>query len=144
MAKGGVRLHHPTLFDCMYVIELGTPFANGLPKMCPTCLKAHAKKSLHLKLDVDGNCFVTPGVWETIRREAFGAGLEPLNHVEKPPPLSIGAVAQDKIYVIDQPINRSLTAAPMYVPEKTKYESSDTVLNGFKRLFKHVIPPKEN
>lgn len=136
MAKGGVRLHHPTLFDCMYVVELGQPFANGLPKMCPTCLKSHAGKSIHLKLDASGDCFVTPGVWETIRTKAFGAGLEPTNHVLKPPPLSIGAVDQNKIYVIESPLNKSLTAAPMYVPGRTKYENRDNMLKSLAKMFK--------
>jgi len=133
----GVRLHHPTLFDCMYVVELGTPFANGADKFCPTCLKAHARKSLHLKLDSNGDVFVTPGVLETLRT-VFLAGLEVVNEVEKPPPLSIGAVDQDKIYVLDHPLNKSLTAAPSYKPGRTKYESQARMRKTLERLLRRT------
>lgn len=131
----GVRLHHPSLFDCMYVVELGTPFANEQPKFCPTCLKSHARKSLHLKLDSNGDVFVTPGVLETLRT-VFLAGLEVVNEVEKPPPLSIGAVDQDKIYVLDHPLNKSLTAAPSYRKARTKYESEARMRKTLERLLR--------
>jgi hypothetical protein len=121
----------------MYVVELGTPFANGQPKLCPTCLKAHARKSLHLKLDANGDVFVTPGVLETLRT-VFMAGLEITNEVEKPPPLSIGAVAQDKIYVLDHPLNKSLTAAPSYKPGRTKYESQARMRKTLERLLRRT------
>ena len=131
----GVRLHHPSLFDCLYVVELTTPFANGLPKDCPQCLRSHANKSIHLRLDANGDCFVTPGVWETIRREAFGAGLEPQNTVDNPPEQKVGAVDLDKLYVLDHPLNKSLTAAPSYKPGRTKYESQARMTKILKQLF---------
>jgi len=133
----GVRLHHPTLFDCMYVVELGTPFANGAAKDCPTCLKTHARKSLHLRLDANGDVFVTPGVLETLKG-VFMAGLEIGNEVASPPPMSIGAVAQDKLYVLDHPLNKSLTAAPSYKPGRTKYESQARMKKTLERLLRRT------
>jgi len=119
----------------MYVVELSTPFANGLPKDCPTCLKAHDRKSLHLKLDANGDVFVAPGVLNTLKT-VFMAGLEVVNEVENPPAMNIGAVDQDKIYVLDHPLNKSLTAAPSYKPGRTKYESQARMFKTLERLFK--------
>lgn len=130
----GVKLHHPTLFSCMYVVELPQPFANGQPKACPTCSKPHAAKSLHLRLDSNGDVFVTPGVLETLRG-VFLAGLEIANEVEKPPPFSLGAVDAPKLYIVEQRLNTSLTAAPKYKPGATKYENAERMRKTFQRLF---------
>lgn len=135
----GVRLHHPTLASCAYVVELPQPFHSGLPKMCPTCLKAHASKSLHLRLDANGDVFVTPGVLKELRK-VFMAGLEVANEVPKPPPMMLGAVDQPKLYVVEQRLNMSLTAAPSYKPGRTKWENSNRIA----KVFEKMLLPKEN
>ena len=119
----------------MYVVELPTPFASGRSKDCPTCLKTHAAKSLHLRLDSNGDVFVTPGVLETLKT-VFLAGLEIMNEVEKPPPLVLGAVDQPTLYLVENRINKSLTAMPWYIPGRNKYENAERMSKSLARLFK--------
>lgn len=123
----GIRLHHPTLragegTTLTYVVEL--PQAYGQPYNCPACGKLHARKALHLRLDGNGDVIVSREIYLSLQ-QVYLAGLELVNEVPNPPPVSIGAVAKDKERIVESPLNRDNTAAEIITPARTKYEGRD-------------------
>ena len=84
----GVRVHHPTLRSGRYTVE--TPRQQyGVPYACPICKRLHYYKAHHIELDDNGNGIVSEGVLEELRYAGM-AGLEIVNEVPKPPPVTIG------------------------------------------------------
>jgi hypothetical protein len=120
-----VRLHHPTFTNCNYVIELQKPYE--VPHDCPTCKVQHFNKSIHLRLDSEGDVIVTEGVYEMLLREVGLAGMTAENRVDKPPPMRIGAVE-----VPTQEIR--LSDRRFYVPGRNKYESGNLMEKSFRKL----------
>jgi hypothetical protein len=147
----GVRLHHPTLragegTTLTYVVELPQPYSTT-PKpgarlrgeiLCPTCGKTHANKAVHLRLDAHGDVIVSPAVFLALQ-SAFLGGLEVANKVEDPPPLFIGAVAKDKERIVEMPLNRDETGAPIITPSRTKYQSRDLMEAPFEPIKEKVL-----
>jgi hypothetical protein len=121
----GIRLHHPVLTSCTYVVQLEQPFHNGLPRACPRCAgKVHQSKSVHLTLDDTGHVIVSPEVFATLLTVHL-AGMEVTNEVDRPPPQEIGAVALDTARIVDARLNSDHNADAFYTPPRTKYQSRD-------------------
>jgi len=118
----GIRLHHPFLTSCVYVVELPTPYPQ--PRKCPTCAKVHENKSIHLRLDSTGHVIVSREIHEKLRKVFLG-GLEVANTVERPPPQVVGAVELPTQRIVDVRLNGHKDATPFYVPGRTKYEARD-------------------
>lgn len=136
----GVRLHHPWLSACTLVVELEVAYANGQAKVCPLCGKEHLRKSLHLSLDAGGNVIVSKQVFAQLQK-VFLAGMEVMNEVAAPPPLSIGAVEQPKVEVSETNLNGN--GHRFYVPPKTKYESRDKMLAPFMPLINRILERRD-
>lgn len=130
-----VRLRHPTLRNCNYVVELATPMHNPAGKFCPKCNRGrdprdpiiHKNKSIHLDLDSEGYCFVTPEILALLRGVPTTAGLEVVNETFNAPAQMVGAVAapQQETVIGDRPA--------FYIPEKTKWEADRLVTSFWAR-----------
>lgn len=100
----GIRVHHKTFHGGTFVIEAGKEYAQ--PWACPRCnpimngeivprldgsIRIHYHKAHHIDLDGEGNGIISEGVLNAIREvDPHGlAGLEIVNEVKAPPPLSI-------------------------------------------------------
>lgn len=133
-----LRLHHPLYSNAVLVIELETPFQGGRPRPCPDCSTpehpiAHARKSHHLRLDPNGDVMVHPDTYMRDKLRFQAAGLELANEVENAPSQQIGAVELPQRQIVDVPLNLDQTAATIYRPGRTKYESRDGMLAGLRR-----------
>lgn len=125
----GIRLHHP-LYRAevgkvlTYVVELPAPYLRSGGYNCPDCGKQHANKAIHLRLDANGDVTVSKQIYESLQTIPTMAGLEFQNEVAKPPPLAVGAVAQEKRLIVEAPLNKD-HATEHYAPGRTQYESRD-------------------
>jgi hypothetical protein len=136
----GIRLHHPTLFACTFVVELETDFASRRPRACPSCSqpnapKFHDRKSVHLRLDANGDVIVSADVYLSLV-PVFLAGMEVVNEIEKPPTQMMGAVALPTQKIVEQKLNADTNAPDFYVPGKTKYESRDRLWAAIRRALR--------
>lgn len=90
----GIRVKHATLTNCLVLVPvLKKPYTTG-PIDCPMCLTFHPVKTVHLWLEPDGTCIVSPGVLAELRM----AGMPQLaveNEVAAPPPLRLGKQLSD-------------------------------------------------
>lgn len=127
----GIRLRHPTLRSCVYVVELDKNLLRepGRVYHCPTCQREHTRKALHLRLDNGGTTMVS----QTTAPETLSvlrlAGLEPENTVDTPPATHIGAVAQPRLEIVTLSLGQA--SREHYVPERTQYESRDNIIRPF-------------
>lgn len=134
----GIRLHHPTLragegTTLTYVVELPQPMLTQ--RTCQACLKVHANKAIHLRLDAEGDVIVSPEVYVALQ-SAFLGGMEVVNEVPNPPPMFLGAVEKDKERIVEMPLNRDTASAPLITPSRSKYENRDRLLKGLAALLK--------
>ena len=113
----GIRLHHPTLRSCVYVVEdYLTPYT--VPYLCGTCKETHQNKALHISLDPEGYTILAEPVYERLRRCGM-AGMVVDNEVANPPPTTLGAEAavlseEQAASIAIQ--HRTMRAEPVYVP----------------------------
>lgn len=82
----GIRLHHPTLRGGVYIVKHLRRYP--VPLICPTCKETHFQKTYHLNLDAEGFCIVSPVVLERLKEVGL-AGLEVMNEVKRPPPITL-------------------------------------------------------
>lgn len=122
-----IRLHHPTLASCNYVVEM--PQRYPTPYECPSCRLTHIHKAIHLRLDEHGDVFVAEGIYELLQTVGL-AGMEFANVVHDAPPQVIGAVELPKTETITSNGHKRF-----WVPGRTKYESRDLMLKPFQPLF---------
>jgi hypothetical protein len=90
-----------------FVVEAGPEYAT--PIVCPRCnptkdgsIRIHYYKAHHITLDENGNGIISEGVYNAIlEADPHGlAGLEVVNEVKDPPPLTIGMGALGQPEVI--------------------------------------------
>jgi hypothetical protein len=93
--------------------------------MCPLCNRAEVKKSVHLRLDSEGDVIVAPPVYSALLAVPGTGGLEVVNTVSNPPELYVGAVAMPKQHIVQSKLNPQQNTEPFYVPGRTQYESRD-------------------
>ena len=129
----GVRLHHPHFASCTFVVEL--PKLYPEPYDCPSCKMTHLYKSIHLRLDANGDVLVNKGVYQTLLQVNL-AGMQMMNEVREPPPLYVGAVEQPKYETQTAPLNGQNQR--FYLPGSTKYESQDRMQKPFKPLLEKI------
>jgi hypothetical protein len=115
-----IRLHHPHFASCNYVVELQQPLLAG-PKLCPTCSSkekpvTHATKTLHLRLDANGDGFLHPDLLPALRTVPTMAGLEVVGDVDNAPGQLVGAVTGPREEVIT-------ATSREWVPGRTQQES---------------------
>lgn len=133
-----VKVHHPFLKSCTYVVELDDVMA--APRPCPSCSRPgepylHQKKSIHLRLDSNGDVLITPEVWQTLAKRQ-GAGLELDNPVgTKPPPTQIGFVDRPTAEIIKLGLGDKDPYPLFYVPGKSKWDTNYQV---FQRLIQEA------
>jgi hypothetical protein len=86
----GIQLLHPTLRNELYVVENpGRPFGDG-GYDCNLCVGVHHYgKTTHLWLGPGGDCLVSEGVLEELRRAGM-PNLQVIGSTATPPPLTIG------------------------------------------------------
>lgn len=53
--------------------------------VCPVCKVQHFYKTYHLRLDSNGTCMISKGIWEQILKMPDHGGLEKVNVVNDPP-----------------------------------------------------------
>lgn len=81
----GIRLHHPTLRNATLAIEVARGYFT--PFDCPTCKRTHLFKTVHLRLDGNGDVIVSHVAWERDLRDTPNMPLEYVNTVGQPPGL---------------------------------------------------------
>jgi hypothetical protein len=118
-----VRLHHPTLRSCNYVVELPQDMPETHARECFSCKVVHARKSIHLRLDAHGDVFVADGILALLRTVPTMAGLEVVPGRNAPGQV-IGAVAQDTTEVV-------LAGQRFYVPGFNKYKAGERMQRPF-------------
>jgi hypothetical protein len=82
-------------------------------------------KSIHFRLDGQGDVVVAAPVYEALLKVPGMGGLTADNPVENPPDIYVGAVAMPTQNIVNKPLNRDQTPDPFYVPGRTQYESRD-------------------
>jgi hypothetical protein len=95
----GVRLHHPSLRNCVYTI---TNYAVPLvaPMFCWQCSGGpegasprtviHEYKTLHLNIDAVGDVVVAEGIYDLMERNGLLEDLKATKGIGKPDPMRIG------------------------------------------------------
>lgn len=133
-----VRLHHPTLRNANYVVELEQKYEDPAGYDCPKCNRGrlsfgpedrliHYNKAIHLDLDENGDCFVHPDILLLLRKVPTMAGLEVVNETENAPPVFIGAVAAPPQETV------LLSGQQFYIPGRTKWEADRITTDFWKR-----------
>lgn len=132
MAAKGIRMYHKTLRSCVYVVELDQNLLReaGRVYLCPTCLREHTRKALHLHLDAQGTTMVSATTPRKTMAILNLAGLDIENPVATPPVTHVGAVAQPKLEIVTLPLG-NLHHHDHYVPERNQYESRDRIIRPF-------------
>jgi hypothetical protein len=74
-----VRIHHPTLRNCIFTLQRGKPYQK--PWFCPMCNQNHVYKTYHLNLDQHGNVHVATETYETWKREGIVGELKAVKEV---------------------------------------------------------------
>ena len=83
----GVRLHHPTLSGCLFIVPVAhRPYK--VPYTCPTCRTIHQVKTYHLNLDAQGDTIVSVEIYDRLK-EVDLAGMTFENEVANPPPITL-------------------------------------------------------
>ena len=138
MPKGyrTVRMYHPVLRSCMYVVEMGTPYASGKPRHCNTCKKEHMEKSLHLRIDSSGHTMVSASTPPSTFAKLELAGLEYANPLDNAPTQKIGAVEQPSLEVVER--HASGREERFNLPAVGKYESEAATLRALDPLIQQM------
>jgi hypothetical protein len=76
----GVRLHHPSLKNCVLTVAEGRKYPGGGFK-CPLCGLTHIWKTHHLVLDQHGNVVVHEGIYDLLKREGIIHDLKAMREV---------------------------------------------------------------
>jgi hypothetical protein len=123
-----VKLHHPRFANVNYVVELRQPMPKEHNAPCFACSRKgapliHANKSIHLRLDANGDVFVAPGILKLLRKVPTMAGLEVVPGRNAPPQL-VGAVAQPTQDIV-------LAGQRFYVPGFNKYKAGERMQEPF-------------
>lgn len=102
----GIRLRHPTLRGGLYLVKHYRRYP--VPMVCPTCNEIHYHKTYHLNLDGEGCVTVSSTVLERLKEIGL-AGLEVLNEVKRPPPitLNIPGSIENRFRVFEMGTNES-------------------------------------
>ena len=127
--SNSVRLHHPQFANVNYVVELPSKEMPADARACNACSRpddpvVHRFKSIHLRLDGEGNVFVARGIYELLLREAGLAGMQVVEGRNAPPQF-VGAIEQPTEEIILSSGDR------FYVPGRTKYEARDRTMKPF-------------
>lgn len=124
---GGALLRHDTIRNEILVLEdRKRPF--GYVKQCRICMSEHDVKTFHLYLEADGQCMVSYGVLEDLKRMGMPEQLRVVGHEDNPPPLKLGRVGPKSGGVGDQITHREARAVvdnenrKIWVPPGTKLE----------------------
>lgn len=123
-----VRLHHPQFRSSAdsrltYAVELADkPMPAGHSRACNACSQperpvVHSFKTIHLRLDENGDTFVSPDILALLRTVPTMAGLEVVPGTQAAPPQNIGAVEQPKQEII-------LPTGGHYVPGRSKEDAT--------------------
>jgi hypothetical protein len=121
-----VRLHHPRLASCTYVVELPQSMPEAHSRECFTCKQVHARKALHLRLDDRGDVFVAEGILALLRTVPTMGGLE-VHDGRNAPPQFVGALELPTQHII-------LPHGEKYVPGFNKYEAGERMQRPFQPL----------
>jgi hypothetical protein len=130
-----IRLHHPTLRNTNYAVELPGKL-NQVPIDCNKCNRGrpegaerivHVNKVLHLDLDASGDCFIHPDILPLLQTVPTMAGLEVSNATENAPSVRVGAV--------EAPQQETVLAdgRRFYIPARTKWEADRITTDFWKR-----------
>ena len=111
-----------------YAVELA--WLPGPARACNACSQpgapqVHAHKTIHLRLDENGDTFVAPGILELLRRVPGMAGLEVVPGTQAAPPQFVGAVESPKQEIIMP------NGSSHYVPGKSPAEAVELMRRPF-------------
>jgi hypothetical protein len=98
---------------CNYVVELPQPYPE--PYDCPSCRITHPNKAIHLRLNSNGDVFVSEGILALLQQVGL-AGMEVANQVNNAPPQIVGAVEVPTL-------ETRIADRRFYVPGRTRAES---------------------
>lgn len=134
--SNSVRLHHPQFANVNYVVELPSKEMPADARACNACSRpddpvVHRFKSIHLRLDGEGNVFVARGIYELLLREAGLAGMQVVEG-RNAPPQYVGAIEQPTEEII-------LADRRFYVPGRTKYEARDRTMKPFQPFVEAAV-----
>lgn len=136
MTNKSVRLHHPAYANVNYVVELPQEMPLEA-RACNACSQpdrpvVHRFKSIHLRLDSNGDVFVAPGILELLRQVPGMAGLEVSNTLDNAPNQRVGAVEMPTQEVM-------LADRRFYVPGRTQQEAERKVQKPFKDILEPLL-----
>jgi hypothetical protein len=88
----GVKLHHPTLKNCVFTLEQQNVIYPK-PFDCPTCGTTHIFKTFHLNLNEHGDVTVHEQIYELFKSEGIVAELNAKTEVTpRPTFLGMGSI----------------------------------------------------
>ena len=118
----GIQIKHATKRNEVHVVENRYNRYGDGGYMCNICLgRKHLGKTTHLWLGPGGDCLVSPGVWDELKR-AKDHSMRVIGQTERPPTLIIGRGGERDI---QDNANRAITVYKS-VSNFVKHESAKT------------------
>ena len=117
----GIQLKHPWITNDVYVVENPKrPYGDG-GYWCNICPETkHVAKATHLWMGPNGDCLVSTGVLEELKRAGM-PNLTVIGSIDQPPPLRIGKLAKPR----DQQENEHRAIHVFrHIPEADKAKAS--------------------
>lgn len=130
-----VRLHHPTFASCNYAVELLFQPMPSDARACFACSQpdkplVHKYKTLHLRLDSNGDVFVAPGILKLLKKVPTMAGFQIVDG-RNAPPQKIGAIELP-------PTNTIFAERQFYIPGRSLAKSVDAMRKPFQPMVESI------
>lgn len=94
MRVKAVRIHHPTLRNCIFTIEM-PDIIYKVPDDCGLCGKQHIFKTYHFNLNANGDVTVAPELYERFKEVGLIKEMKAMKEVT-PRPSAIGMSTIDQ------------------------------------------------
>lgn len=103
MGVRSVRLHHPTLRNCVFTLEQQSRIY-PTPYPCPRCNKTHIFKTYHLNLNEHGDVCISEQIYQMFKDEGVLEELTATREVTPAPTtLTMGFIDQKGAVGVSEP-----------------------------------------